>query len=646
MAELDKLVVRIDAELGGLRKEMATAARVTEDGGKKMAAGMNTFTAAAGAARAAVLRLGGVLVAAVGVRALVGFAKRSLDAAGGLGEMAQQMGVSTTALQVYQFAAVQAGISTGELQTALAFLTRTIGQAVDGEKIALDAFNRLGIGILDAGGNVRPTEVIFREIAERMKGLPNAAAQARSAIELFSRSGQKLLPILTAGADGLTDFEKKARAAGAVLTEDMIAQADEASDAMAALEFEIAKLAQTMTSKFGPAATAFVRDINNLFDSASLSEQIADAHKELKSLGTVSIFDIDRRAVVEKQLDSLLELQREFARASAMTGTPLPAGPTSNPLSKEDAAKALKGPFAANLTPDMQRRAELAQMHRDAELESLAALQDFNVEQSRGILELERSLQIQTREKELLLRFGGEETEEYRVQAELMRIKNDLGADAAKNAEAEVRSLEKLRTRLNVLTEEQKKAKDAADEMKRTAEDLGMTFTSAFEDAVIAGKGLREVLKGILEDIARIVLREGVTSPAKGFLGDLFSGIIGSVVGGGGGGIIEAGSMRAAGGPVSAHTPYLVGEKGPELFVPETAGSIVPNMPGRAATAMAGGGAGGATVFIDARGADRAALARVERSLARLDATVEHRAVSAMFSARRGGGSVARAFGG
>ncbi len=34
---------------------------------------------------------------------------------------------------------------------------------------------------------------------------------------------------------------------------------------------------------------------------------------------------------------------------------------------------------------------------------------------------------------------------------------------------------------------------------------------------------------------------------------------------------------RAAGGPVSASTPYLVGERGPEIFLPGSSGSIVPN---------------------------------------------------------------------
>jgi hypothetical protein len=47
------------------------------------------------------------------------------------------------------------------------------------------------------------------------------------------------------------------------------------------------------------------------------------------------------------------------------------------------------------------------------------------------------------------------------------------------------------------------------------------------------------------------------------------SNAIGSVLGFGGG--------RAIGGPVSSGTSYLVGERGPELFVPSSGGSIIPN---------------------------------------------------------------------
>jgi hypothetical protein len=44
-----------------------------------------------------------------------------------------------------------------------------------------------------------------------------------------------------------------------------------------------------------------------------------------------------------------------------------------------------------------------------------------------------------------------------------------------------------------------------------------------------------------------------------------------------GGGALILAEQRAIGGPVTARTPYLVGEEGAELFVPGSSGRIVPN---------------------------------------------------------------------
>lgn len=52
------------------------------------------------------------------------------------------------------------------------------------------------------------------------------------------------------------------------------------------------------------------------------------------------------------------------------------------------------------------------------------------------------------------------------------------------------------------------------------------------------------------------------------------------------------GGGRANGGPVRSGTSYIVGERGPELFVPNTSGTIVPN-----------GGMGGTTVNLTVNGA-------------------------------------------
>ena len=48
---------------------------------------------------------------------------------------------------------------------------------------------------------------------------------------------------------------------------------------------------------------------------------------------------------------------------------------------------------------------------------------------------------------------------------------------------------------------------------------------------------------------------------------------------------------HAMGGPVTAGSPYLVGERGPELFVPDASGSIIPNhdLPMAGGSALGGG---------------------------------------------------------
>ncbi len=63
----------------------------------------------------------------------------------------------------------------------------------------------------------------------------------------------------------------------------------------------------------------------------------------------------------------------------------------------------------------------------------------------------------------------------------------------------------------------------------------------------------------------------------------LVKSITGAFSGSGTGGLLGGlfgrlfGGKRASGGPVSANKPYMVGERGPEMVVPHTAGRVVPN---------------------------------------------------------------------
>ena len=102
---------------------------------------------------------------------------------------------------------------------------------------------------------------------------------------------------------------------------------------------------------------------------------------------------------------------------------------------------------------------------------------------------------------------------------------------------------------------------------------------------------------------------------------------------------------RATGGEVMAGSLNLVGDSGRELFIPDTHGTIIPNSQTERMLSGSGGGQSGgqfagANVYIDATGADQAAIARLESGLRSLGASVQRMAVTGVREARRRGQTV------
>lgn len=136
-------------------------------------------------------------------------------------------------------------------------------------------------------------------------------------------------------------------------------------------------------------------------------------------------------------------------------------------------------------------------------------------------------------------------------------------------ADAQVVNLEKARTWEAGWEDAFNSYKDSAQNAAEQASTYFNTFTKGFEDAIVnfvkTGKlSFKDLANNIIADFVRIQAKQIALGL---FGGDQGGGLLSSIFGG----------FRAAGGPVSANTPYIVGEKGPELFMPRNAGSIVPN---------------------------------------------------------------------
>lgn len=103
---------------------------------------------------------------------------------------------------------------------------------------------------------------------------------------------------------------------------------------------------------------------------------------------------------------------------------------------------------------------------------------------------------------------------------------------------------------------------------------------SAIDNFVKTGKlSMKDLARSIIQDLIAIQMK----AAAMRFLGAAFSMFSGSGLGPGATGMTEnvfdpsGVAMKASGGPVSGGTPYIVGEQGPELFMPSGSGTIIPN---------------------------------------------------------------------
>lgn len=231
MADETKIIrIVIDASRAVDGSRAATAAWERMERAQASAAGsMDRMEVALG-------RVGGFLKAQIALQVseigsrFLAMAKASLDAAAGLGELADQMGITTQGLQALQFSAVQNGVKLEQLETGVAKFSQKMGEAADGSKEMIEALDRIGVRILDARGQLRPTELLLGDVARAITSIDEPAKQTAAAVDFFGKAGAKMIPTLRDLASGMDAMQARAKAAGAVISDDTIAKLDALAD--------------------------------------------------------------------------------------------------------------------------------------------------------------------------------------------------------------------------------------------------------------------------------------------------------------------------------------------------------------------------------------------------------------------------------
>lgn len=187
-------------------------------------------------------QLGQVKQAAIGFAAgfslvkLVEVGKRALEYAGSLAEVAQQLGLTTRELQVFRFAGSQVGITTEEMDKAMAKLTANIGKAAAGSQQQAKFFSAMGINIRDASGHIKGAGVVTLELADKLAKVRDPAQRAAAEVTAYGKAGQRLDTLLSGGSKAINELAAAAEKMGLVLSDSQIQQADQLADKLSALK--------------------------------------------------------------------------------------------------------------------------------------------------------------------------------------------------------------------------------------------------------------------------------------------------------------------------------------------------------------------------------------------------------------------------
>jgi hypothetical protein len=181
---------------------------------------------------------------------------------------------------------------------------------------------------------------------------------------------------------------------------------------------------------------------------------------------------------------------------------------------------------------------------------------------------------------------------------------------------------------------------DIRNRMQQVAKAMDSGMEGAFMSIVDGTKSVKDAFRSmaadIIKELYRVLVVQRLVAGISGAVGGFFNlnQVSGPAMPLGTGSIRPM--MRAQGGAVSANSPYIVGEKGPEMLVPGTSGRVIPNN-------QLNGGGNGVTIVQNisiSTGVQQTVRAEIKQLMPQ----IAESAKSAVVDAKRRGGSYGRAF--
>ena len=230
---------------------------------------------------------------------------------------------------------------------------------------------------------------------------------------------------------------------------------------------------------------------------------------------------------------------------------------------------------------------EIAALNKVISLRKIAIADEktANLERSNNNKQISLTLEDIEKENRLNQAILAGKGEEFQIEQQITDLIKQTGIEEEKLTEGQKDRIRNAVELNNKLEKQVELTKDVGSNFEKIGESIASGVSDNLTAAIMQTKTLGEAAKSILNDLANTLVKLGVNTILRGITG-------------GAGGIF--GSLPflnfANGGRPPVGRPSIVGEKGPELFVPRRSGTIIPN------DKLAGGGSTNINVNIDASG--------------------------------------------
>jgi hypothetical protein len=532
----------------------------------------------------------------------------------------QKTGVAVEQISALRFAAEQSGLGFDGLQTALERFGRNISGVSSKGSEAGKALAGIGVSARDAGGNLRPMHDLLLDVAERFAKTKDGAGKTAVAMTLFGRAGAEMIPMLNAGRAGIEALENQATQLGIVFSEKGARAAQDFNDQLKMLEGGVHGLEFKIGNALIPALNDLMIRMLAISEvgSPSLNQRLKDlaatflivtaATNPLTAPAFAAGFipGLGLGGFKDKILDAAAALTAGKKETGDLTAKILELQGVLSAFAKSGRGEnfSIVPPEKIKKAKDhtaelMHAQSELAGILRELRPPADAMTEAWTryIDVARQIAGLSPLIDTGLATQANRAKFAADETAALATQMEKVN-------DAIRKGGVPAIPPELLTDMTGQWARATDRQKADLDILKSKARAFGQEMSSAFTQMIIYGRGWGESLRSMLQLLEEFILKAfvlkniGAAWEGKGgllgILGSFFSGLAG----------------RQGGGSVTGGRPYLVGERGPEIFVPSASGAIVPH---------AGASSIQVNYYTDARGAAPGTAGQIRRALKNIE---------------------------